>query len=182
MVGGVNVMSKVTAFSLIVTMSVFLSACEDGGRSIQGLFSVQTLGWNPSASGTGAVFKVANKLESAADKLSSHTFAKFKQLDVSHETDTQSCEVDNTAIITVYSTNGMAQNEIDVKLDGSHIGSLTTYFPNEEPSCKTPSAEGIISLMVPAGKHVLEAASSNLNWPGHTFSVEKCVCMVLPLS
>ena len=173
--------SKVTAINLIVIMSAFLSSCHDGNRSIQSLFSAQTLGLNPIASGNGAVFKVASQLESAADKLSSHSFAMFRQLSI-HETDTQSCDIHDTAVVTIYSTNGMAQNEIDVKLDGSHIGSLTTYFPNEEPSCKTPSAKGIISLVVPAGKHILEAASPNLAWPSHTFSVEKCGCIVVPLS
>lgn len=174
-------MSKLTAFSLVVTMSVLLSSCDDGSRSIQGLLNPQTLGWNLSASGPGAVIKVANEVESAADKLYSQSFAMFKQLSVSHVADTQSCNSDDTAVVTIYSTNGVAQTEIDVKLDGSHIGSLKTYFPNEEPSCKTPSAEGIISLMVPAGEHVLEAASPNLSWPSHAFSVEKCGCVVLPL-
>ena len=175
-------MNKVTAFSLIVTMSVFLSSCEDGGRNIPGLIDAQSLGWNPETSGTGAVFKVANQPESAADKLSSRAFAKFKRLDVSHDTDTQSCDMDDTAVVTIYSTNKIAQNEIDVKLDGSHIGTLTTYFPTEQPSCKTPSADGIITLIVPAGNHILEATSPNLVWPSHPFSIDKCGCIVLPLS
>lgn len=175
-------MNKVIAFGLTVTMSVFLSSCDLGSSSIHRLFTPQPLGWNPGTSGSGGLFKVANELESAADKLSSHSFSVFKQINESREIDTQSCDTGDTGIITIYSVNGMAQNGIDVKLDGSHIGSLTTYFPNEEPGCKTPSAAGIITLIVPAGKHVLEAASSNLSWPSHPFSVEKCGCMVLPLS
>lgn len=173
-------MNKVAALSLIVTMTVFLASC-DGGRSIQGILNAQTLGWNPGASGNSALLKVS-ELESAADKLYSNSFKMFKQLSVSHETETQSCDMDDTAVVTIYSTNGMAQTEIDVKLDGSHVGSLSTYFPNEEPGCKTPSAKGVITIKVPAGEHTLEADSPNLNWPSHPFSVEKCGCMVLPLS
>jgi|GEM_PF-2002334 len=175
-------MSKITAFSLIVMVSVFLSSCENGGRGIQGPLNVQTFGWNSDTSGTGTMLKVASQLESAADKLYSHSFSMFKQLSASNETATQSCDTDDTAVITIYSTNGKAQNGIEVKLDGAHIGSLKTYFPNDEPSCKTPTAQGVITLLVPAGKHTLEAASSNITWPSHVFSVEKCGCMVLPLS
>ena len=174
-------MSKVTAVGLIVTMSVFLSSCENGGNSIQGLLNSQT-GWSLSASGPGALFKVANEVESAADKLISHSFTMFKPLNTPNETDAQSCDLHDTAVITIYSTNGVAQSEIDVKLNGIHIGSLTTYFQDKEPACKTPSTQGIISLIVPAGQHVLEASSPNLNWPSHKFSVEKCNCLVLPLS
>jgi len=176
-------MSKVAALSLVVTMSVLLCSCEDGGRAVHGLFNTQPFGWSlGTGSGSGAVFEVAGELESAADKLFANPFPKFKQLTVSNKADMQSCETDDTAVVTIYSTNGKAQHEIDVTLDGSSIGSLTTYFPNDEPSCRTPSADGVITLMVPAGNHTLEASSSNLNWPSHAFSVDKCVCMVLPLS
>jgi hypothetical protein len=189
-------MSKVTALSLIVTMAVFLSSCENGSESFQGLsfqghsfqghrfqgLSFQNFLWDSDTSGTVSVFKVASGLESAADKLYSHSLATYKQLSVSNESDTKSCDMEDTAVITVYSTNGRAQTEIDVTLDGGHVGSLTTYFPNDEPSCKTPSAEGVITLMVPAGTHTLEAASGNVIWPSHVFSVETCGCMVLPLS
>lgn len=175
-------MSKVSAYSLIVTMTVFLCSCEDGGRAIRGLFNAHTFGWSLETGGTGSVFEVAGRLESAADKLYSNTFPMSKQLTVSNKDDMQSCDTDDTAVVTIYSTNGAAQHEINVALDGSHIGSLKTYFPNDEPSCRTPSAEGVITLMVPTGKHTLEAVSSNLTWPSHAFSVEKCVCMVLPLS
>ena len=174
--------SKVVMISLIVTMSAFLSSCDHGVQSIQEPSYTHTIGWNPDTSGTGPVVKVASHVESAADKLYSQSFAMFKQLGVSPETDTQSCHRDDTAVITIYSTNGKAQSEIDVRLDGSPVGSLRTYFPNDEPGCKSPSAEGVITLMVPAGNHTLEAASPNLTWPDHAFSVEKCQCMLLPLS
>jgi len=177
---------KVATAVLIVTVSAFLSSCDNGGVSAQALFgaqiSAQTSGFNLDVSETGAVYQVASHVESAADQLYSHAFAMLKQPAVSHETDTQFCDTDGTAVITVYSTNGKAQHEIDVKLDGSPIGSLTTYFPKDGPGCKTPSAEGVITLMVPAGKHTLEAASPNLVWPSHNFSVGKCECMSLPLS
>ena len=106
----------------------------------------------------------------------------FEQFGEAPEIDTESCHLDDTAIVTIYSTNGMAQHEIDVHLDGSPIGRLTTYYPDDEPGCKTPTDDGVITLMIPAGKHTLDAESPNLNWPSHNFSVDKCECMSLPLS
>lgn len=174
-------MSKVTACGLIVAVSVLLSSCDDGGGSIQRFSSADSSKWNGDSSGTGALLHVAGELESPADKLYSRPLEIFRQSSVSNELDTTSCGTQNTAVITVYTTNGKAQTEIDVMLDGSHIGNLKTYFPNGEPSCSAQSAEGVITLRVPAGKHTLEAVSSNVTWPGHVFSVEKCECRVLPL-
>lgn len=148
--------NKVTAISLSVMMFTFMSSHAVGDKTSQPV--------------------------SAADQLYSLSLSTTGNSGRSHKIDTQSCATDETAVITIYSTNGRAQSEIDVKLDGSVIGSLTTYFPNGEPGCKTPSAKGVITLQVPAGKHTLEADSPNVNWPSHDFSVEKCQCMVLPLS
>jgi hypothetical protein len=173
---------KVAIFSLIVTVSAFLPSYADGGRNAQHGSTANTLLWNTSASETDGLMKVASGVESAADKLYSQSFAMFEEISGSREIDTQSCDTKDTAVVTIYSTNGMAQHEIDVNIDGSPVGSLTTYFPDDEPGCKTPSADGVITLMVPAGKHTLEATSPNLNWPSHHFSVEKCECMSLPLS
>jgi hypothetical protein len=94
----------------------------------------------------------------------------------------QSCESDNVAVITIYSKTGKAQIGIDVKLDSSPVGSLTTHFPDAGPDCKTPSSDGIITIVIPAGEHTLEAESINLAWPAHTFSIDKCECLTLPLS
>ena len=92
------------------------------------------------------------------------------------------CDSGETAQITVFTTNGIAEAEIDVRLDGAPIGTLTTYYPDDTPHCKAASGAGIISLIVPAGTHTIEAESSNINWPVHEFSVDKCTCMLLPLS
>ena len=94
----------------------------------------------------------------------------------------QLCDAHNKAIITIYSINGKAQSEIEVTLDNSPVGNLTTYFENNGPPCKTPSGEGIITLMVPGGDHIIEATSPNYSWPRHPFSVEKCECKLIPLS
>jgi hypothetical protein len=174
--------TKMATFGLILTVSAFLPSYADGGKSSQGVSPANTPQWNSSTSRPGGLIKVASRVESAADKLYSQSFAMFEDISGSQEIEGQSCDTDDTAVVTIYSTNGMAQHEIDVTLDGSSIGSLTTYFPDSEPGCKTPSADGVITLMVPAGKHTLEATSPNLNWPSHNFSVEKCQCMVLPLS
>jgi len=140
--------------SLLVTMFSILTANAEGSRSVTPV--------------------------SAADQLFSSTMSR--PLNISREADVQACHSNDTAVITIYSTNGSAQKEIDVKIDGSTIGSLKTYFPNGEPGCKSPNAAGIITIMVPAGKHTLEAESLNVTWPSHNFSVNKCECMVLPLS
>lgn len=173
---------KVAMFSLFVTVSAFLPSYAEGDRSIPDDSAVNTLRENSGANGTDGLVQVASNVESAADKLYSQSFAMFEQAGGSREIDTQSCDTDATGIVTIYSTNGMAQHEIDVNIDGSPVGSLTTYFPDDEPGCKTPSADGVITIMVPAGKHTLEATSPNLNWPSHHFSVGKCECMSLPLS
>jgi hypothetical protein len=94
----------------------------------------------------------------------------------------QSCESDDTAVVTIYSTTGKAQVGIDVRLDGSPVGSLTTHFPDTGPACKSAGTNGIITIVLPAGKHTLEAESLNLRWSTHTFDVKKCECKLLPLS
>lgn len=124
----------------------------------------------------------AGEVKSITDKIYSNSFEKFNRLGKTDVTDMQSCDTDNTGFITVYSITGKAQQGIDVTLDGSPIGHLSTYFPDNMPDCQAPSANGVITIMVPAGEHRLEAISPNLNWPSHTFTLEKCGCMVLPLS
>ena len=124
----------------------------------------------------------AGEVKSITEQLYSNSFEEYNRFDKSLNAGTQSCDVDNTAFITVYSITGKAQQGIDVMLDGSAIGNLTTYFPDDMPECKTPSTKGIITIVVPAGKHTLEASSPNLTWPSHRFTVEKCECIVLPLS
>jgi hypothetical protein len=101
--------------------------------------------------------------------------------DDSAETRMQSCHSDNTAVVTVYTSNGNAQVGIDVKIDGQAVGSLTSHYPDEGPSCNTDSSAGVITLVLPAGEHLLDARSLNLFWPSYPFEVEKCKCRVLAL-
>jgi len=110
------------------------------------------------------------------------SFQKLNQSRESIDADMLSCESDNVAVITIYSITGAAQIGIDVKVDGSPVGSLITHFPDTDPECKTPSSDGVITIVIPAGKHTLEAESINLAWPAYTFSVNKCECLALPLS
>ena len=147
--------TKLATTCLVMTMFSFMSSYANGGMTYH--------------------------VESTADKLYSNPFAMPKQPGLIHETTTQYCHMNDTAVLTIYSTNSEAQAKIDLILDGIHIGSLTTYFASNGPDCKTPSAKGVITLIVPAGKHTLEANSLNLTWPSHNFSVDQCQCMVLPL-
>lgn len=124
----------------------------------------------------------ADQVKSAADSLHYTPYNKFKQRGKSHSVEMESCKTDNSALITVYSTNGMANSSIEVKVDGSPIGNLTSYYSDGDPGCQTPTARGIITIMLPAGKHTLDASSTNLNWPSKNFSAEKCKCTLLPLS
>ena len=147
---------KVAVLGLIVTMFTLISSHADNGSSY--------------------------KVESAADRLYNLSSTMPGRMDENQDLDIHACHSNDTATVTIYSTNGMAQSEIDVKLDGSSVGSLKTYYPDGEPGCKTPSARGVITIKLPAGKHTLEADSPNISWPSHNFSVKKCECMVLPLS
>ena len=103
------------------------------------------------------------------------------QSEESAEARIQSCNSDNTSVVTIYTTNGDAQVGIDVSIDGRIVGSLTSHYPDEGPSCNTDSSAGVITLVLPAGEHMLDARSLNLFWPSYTFDVEKCECRVLPL-
>ena len=103
------------------------------------------------------------------------------QSEDSAEARIQSCTSDNSAVVTVYTTNGNAQVGIDVKIDGRAVGSLTSHYPDEVPLCNSDSSAGVMTLVVPAGKHTLDASSLNLYWPTHSFEVEACDCRVLPL-
>lgn len=124
----------------------------------------------------------SKKVKSVTESLYTSPITKFSQYSASPEKFADHCDMDDTGLVTIYSINGKAQVQIDVKLDGSPVGNLTTHFPEEGPGCETPGTEGTISIVVPAGTHTLEATSPNLVWPGHTFSVEKCECLLLPLS
>lgn len=103
------------------------------------------------------------------------------QSDDSAEARMQSCNSDNTSVVTIYTTTGKAQVGIDVRIDGRTVGSLTSHYRDEGPSCNTDSSAGVITVVVPAGEHTLDAESLNLFWPTYTFNLEKCECRVLPL-
>jgi hypothetical protein len=124
----------------------------------------------------------ADQPESIADKLNSSHSGMFKQYNGSRHDDTQLCNQRATGFITVYSTNSTTQGEIDVILDGMPVGSLSSYFPGDGPTCKAANARGVITIIVPEGEHTIRASSSNLNWPGQAFTVKKCSCMLMPLS
>jgi len=173
---------KVKSYGLILILSASLSSYAAEDKNTQAPSSNPQFETQRGTSETGAQLRLATQVESAADKLYSNSFEKINRFGVARDTDMQSCDMDNTALITIYSSNSNAQARIDVKIDGSPVGSLTRFFPDEGPACKTSGAEGVITLLVPAGRHVLEADSHNLIWPSHTFSVDKCECMLLPLS
>ena len=99
----------------------------------------------------------------------------------SAEARVQSCNSDNTSVVTIYTTTGKAQVGIDVRIDGRTVGSLTSHYPDEGPPCNTDSSAGVITHVVPAGEHTLDAESLNLFWPTYTFEVETCECRVLAL-
>lgn len=134
-----------------------------------------------TVTGTGKL--VSEQVESVTDHLYDLPVKPFSNYSRPDELDNQSCEAANTATVTVYATNKSAQSGIEVKLDGYPIGNINSYYPGSGPGCDGDKTDdGIIKLVVPAGSHTLEASSSNITWPSHDFSVDKCVCMVLPLS
>ena len=124
----------------------------------------------------------ADQIKPISNMINSGSFVMFNTSSKSIDAKMQSCASDETAVVTIYSTTSKAQLEIDVKLDGSPVGSLSNYFPDSAPECKSPDSDGIITIVIPAGKHMLEAESLNLRWPGRTFNIRKCECKLLPLS
>ncbi len=116
-----------------------------------------------------------------SDLLDERAMSMVSPLGDTAEARIQSCNSDSTAVITIYTTTGKAQVGIDVSIDERTVGSLTSHYPDEEPGCNTDASAGVITLIVPAGEHTLDAESLNLFWPTHTFNVEKCECRVLPL-
>jgi hypothetical protein len=124
----------------------------------------------------------ADQVKPISEVINPYTFQRLNQSRKSIDADMQSCESDNIAVITIYSDTGKAQIGIDVKVDGNPVGSLTTHFADTFPECMAPSSDGIITIVIPAGQHTLEAESINLVWPVYTFSVKKCECLTLPLS
>jgi hypothetical protein len=121
------------------------------------------------------------RVKSISDRLYDNSLRQYQQQQPDSDP-IQFCETEETAVITIYSEDGSAQLEIDVKVDGSPVGTLATYYPDEPPECKTPSNEGIITLIIPAGEHTIEATSPNLAWPAQSFRIDKCRCMLMPLS
>ena len=116
-----------------------------------------------------------------SDMLDARAMSMLGQSDDSAEARLQSCNSDNTAVVKIYTTSGNAQVGIDVSIDGRAVGSLTSHYPDDGPSCITDSSAGVITFVLPAGEHTLDAKSLNLFWPTYTFNVEKCECLVLPL-
>ena len=124
----------------------------------------------------------AGQVKPIDDLINPLSFQTLNQSRESLDAEMRSCESDNTAVVTIYSTTGAAQVGIDVKIDNSPVGSLTTHFPDAGPDCKTPSSDGVITVVIPAGKHTLDAESINLAWPSYSFELQKCECLSLPLS
>ncbi|MDH5326144.1 MAG: hypothetical protein OEZ68_16415 [Gammaproteobacteria bacterium] len=161
---------------LMAAVSLLLCSC----NSSDDLFTLAGAGTGGQATTTnGALLlrEVSGPLQSAADQLFSNPHSPFANAGPKLE----SCDSDDTGLIVVFSTNSKAHSGIDVKLDGHLVGSLNSYFPDDSPSCEG-NTKGAINLVVPSGNHAIEATSSNIVWPNHTFSVGKCKCLLLPLS
>lgn len=116
-----------------------------------------------------------------SDMLDAQAMSMLGPSEDSVETRLQSCHSDNTAVVKIYTTSGNAQVGIDVRIDGQPVGSLTSHYPDDGPSCNTNGLAGVITFVLPAGEHRLDAKSLNLFWPTYTFNVEKCECLILPL-
>ena len=109
-----------------------------------------------------------------------YSFQKLGQSKESIDKAMSTCEEDNSSAVTIYSKTGKAQVAIDVKLDGSAVGDLRAHYPDKGPLCRTPDSKGVITIIVPAGKHSIEATSLNVFWPSRSFVVKKCECLLLP--
>lgn len=116
-----------------------------------------------------------------SDMLDERAMSMVGQYEDSAEARVQTCNSDNTSVVTIYTISGKAQEGINVRIDGRAVGSLSSHYPDEQPSCNTNSSNGVITIVVSAGEHTLDAESLNLFWPTYSFDVEKCDCRVIPL-
>ena len=83
------------------------------------------------------------------------------QSEESAEARIQSCNSDNTSVVTIYTTNGDAQVGIDVSIDGRIVGSMTSHYPDEGPSCNTDSSAGVVTLVFqPVSTRWMQKAST----------------------
>lgn len=119
--------------------------------------------------------------EDISDLLDERAMSMVSPLGDTAEARIQSCNSDNTAVVTIYTTTGKAQVGIDVSIDGRTVGTLASHYPDEEPGCNSDSSDGVITLVVPAGEHTLDAESLNLFWPTYAFNVDSCQCRTLAL-
>jgi hypothetical protein len=90
--------------------------------------------------------------------------------------DEQACTTNNTGQLTVYTSDGSGGN-IDVSINGSYAGTLSSYFTSGSPSCGSATSSGVITQTVPAGSVAVSASSSSATWPSSTYPVAACECV-----
>lgn len=168
-------------FGLLVFSCIFLGACEQADNRLPGSLTLSASGEIYAGGGDGRLVRVGYVLESAADKLLASSDAAFYGARELNDVDFGNCDAENTAVVTVYSTNSRAQNEIELTLDGVSLGVVSTYFSDSLPDCKAPDSAGVKTRLLSAGDHTLEATSPNLHWPRYAFTVAKCACMTIQL-
>ncbi len=173
-------MRKLSCY-LLAAVSIFMMSCDRGDRYLPGALGLLPGSGDAVTPGQGGLLKTGNVPESAADKLLSSSDAALFGANRWNEADFGSCDSANTAVITVYSTNAAAQSAIEVGLDGVGMGTLSTYYSGSLPDCKAPESAGVMTRLVSAGDHYLEAVSPNLRWPRYDFSIRKCACMTIQL-
>jgi hypothetical protein len=54
-------------------------------------------------------------------------------------------------------------NQIAVRIDGTAVGNLTTYFPTSPPTC---GQAGTVTITLSAGTHAIAGSSGSLTWNG----------------
>ena len=89
------------------------------------------------------------------------------------------CLEDNTGKLTVYTSNP-SPGAITVYIDGNHAGSLSHYFTGDGPDCGA-SGDGVITQVVEAGLHTIEASSSGRTWGPTSVDVDVCRCSRMEL-
>lgn len=80
--------------------------------------------------------------------------------------------------IMVWTSQDWQCGSIDVSIDGSYYGQITSYYYTGQPDC---GASGCVTKTVSPGYHSIYAECSSYNWSGSNYYVESGECYTVHL-
>jgi len=109
------------------------------------------------------------------------TYKLLSKSNVDLTDDTSQTGCGDTGTLVFYTSNSSAGGSISVSLDGSYVGSLSSYFSSGAISTCNASQSGVIYRTVDAGSHYISASSPSLIWAQNYFSLTDCECFTYEL-